>query len=568
MSATGVSDPVQNPPGPGNKAKKNKKKKNAAKAKVNGEAAAVAEGTKPGDADADADEGEGDDLETMQKNAPSNGIPDETPNEGADTAEPNTSSNGKPNPDRAHHNVESQNTKDTSSSSNGSPVESKDATSSSETERKLEALAKDRDALRTEVAELRKALEGIQEKHRSEVSGLQEQIEEAQGEKDHAEAQYRNLLGKVNTIKSQLGERLKADAEELSQARTQIEELEDQNRSLKESNDSLDDEIKRLAEEDERRSKELSSLRNRTNLSQQNWSKERDDLIQREAFAKEEFEAAKQAMQDWEVLAMEERSIREHLAERFSDLEEQLSAQKEAYEKAAADRDSQNLTVDGLQRALQEIQEARKKELRELVESTQTQVEELQKELQVVQQKAAESDAALETTRKDLERALPFEKEVKEKNLLIGKLRHEAVILNDHLTKALRYLKKGKPEDNIDRQIVTNHFLHFLALDRADPKKFEVLQLIAALLNWTEEQREQAGLARPGGLNANHRVPLSPFHRTPSTPVFSAELFPDSGNNKESLADLWSNFLRQEAQEGSKGSRSASSSSSQKPPLS
>jgi hypothetical protein len=45
----------------------------------------------------------------------------------------------------------------------------------------------------------------------------------------------------------------------------------------------------------------------------------------------------------------------------------------------------------------------------------------------------------------------PFEKEVKEKNLLIGKLRHEAVTLNDHLTKALRFLKKGKPEDNVDR---------------------------------------------------------------------------------------------------------------------
>ena len=70
-------------------------------------------------------------------------------------------------------------------------------------------------------------------------------------------------------------------------------------------------------------------------------------------------------------------------------------------------------------------------------------------------QKAEESSTAaqqeLETTKKELDRALPFEKEVKEKNLLIGKLRHEAVILNDHLTKALRFLKQRKPEDNVDR---------------------------------------------------------------------------------------------------------------------
>lgn len=114
-----------------------------------------------------------------------------------------------------------------------------------------------------------------------------------------------------------------------------------------------------VMEENEGRSKELSTLRNRTTLSQQNWSKEREDLIQREAFAKEEFEAAKQAMQDWEVLAMEERSIRANIADRVADLEEQLSTHREAYEKAASERDAQSLTVDGLQRALQEIQDGK-----------------------------------------------------------------------------------------------------------------------------------------------------------------------------------------------------------------
>ena len=59
--------------------------------------------------------------------------------------------------------------------------------------------------------------------------------------------------------------------------------------------------------------------------------------------------------------------------------------------------------------------------------------------------------SALESAKSELERALPFETEVKEKNLLIGKLRHEAVVLNDHLTKALRQLKRGKQDDNIDK---------------------------------------------------------------------------------------------------------------------
>lgn len=144
---------------------------------------------------------------------------------------------------------------------------------------------------------------------------------------------------------------------DLAQARSRIEELEERNDNLREETEARSVELATLAEEGEQRSKELSSLRNRTNLSQQNWAKERDDLVQREAFAKEEFEAAKQAMQDWEVLAMEERSIRENLTERVSDLEEQVTGYREAYEKAALERDSQSSTVDGLQRALREIQD-------------------------------------------------------------------------------------------------------------------------------------------------------------------------------------------------------------------
>ncbi|KAI1418123.1 hypothetical protein F5Y13DRAFT_35784 [Hypoxylon sp. FL1857] len=166
---------------------------------------------------------------------------------------------------------------------------------------------------------------------------------------------------------------------------------------------------------------------------------------------REEAEAAKDAMGDWEVLAMEERSIRESLAEKAAALEEQLSTLKESYERVVSERDSQSQAVDRLQRALQEIQEARKKELREMVETSEEQLQALKKLVQEADTRATEAEKVKETLQKELERTAPFEKEVKEKNLLIGKLRHEAIVLNDHLTKALRYLKKTKPEDSIDR---------------------------------------------------------------------------------------------------------------------
>lgn len=95
----------------------------------------------------------------------------------------------------------------------------------------------------------------------------------------------------------------------------------------------------------------------------------------------------------------------------------------------------------------------RKRELRELVENNQSQIEGLSKEAKEAEALASAANAERDNLRAELERVLTYEKEVKEKNLLIGKLRHEAVILNDHLTKALRFLRKGNPEDNVDRSV-------------------------------------------------------------------------------------------------------------------
>ncbi|KAF2117877.1 hypothetical protein BDV96DRAFT_644213 [Lophiotrema nucula] len=419
---------------------------------------------------------------------------------------------------------------------------------------RLEALAKERDTLRQEVTELRRSLESIQGKHEEELGSLQVELDEANEGKEHFETQYKNLLGRVNTIKTSLGDRLKADAAKLGEAQVTIAELEESSRELQENNKTLEEELEKLRREKDTQAGEIANLRSRSTLQSQNWAEERDELISREAYVREEFEKVKEAMQDWEILAIRERSLHEALKEKESDLQEQLATQKEAYERAAAERDSNNETVDSLRRALQDVQNINQTERRSLVEGHQSQVDELRKQLQIAEQAAAASKATVQSTHAELQRLSPFEKEVKEKNLLIGKLRHEAVTLNEHLTKALRILKKGRPEDNVDRQIISNYFLHFLAIDRSDPKKFEALQLIAALLNWNEEQREQAGLARPGASNNSLRIPLSPFRRVPSTPSLNSVndpmLMASSSSNKESLAELWSDFLEREAAEG------------------
>uniref|UniRef100_A0A8H7MYR2 GRIP domain-containing protein n=1 Tax=Bionectria ochroleuca TaxID=29856 RepID=A0A8H7MYR2_BIOOC len=452
--------------------------------------------------------------------------------------------------------ADSQDHGDNASPSNGHVVLPSTTTDgdrgSSDTTAKLEVMGKEREALRAEVELLRKQLERIQEHHATEISELRTEVEESNAAKETAEEQYQNLLGRVGQIKETLSGRLKRDREELEEAKERIEELEAQNEELRGSAESTGGNVAKLKEELADATRELTTLRSRNNLSSQNWQKERDEMAKTVQSLKQELDTTSNAMGEWEVIAMEERSVKESLQDKMADLEEQVVVLRTNYESTAEERESQSTLVTNLQNALREIQDARKAELRDVIESTDQQLGAQKKLLQEAETRAAEAIQAKDKLTAELERTAPYEKEVKEKNLLIGKLRHEAIVLNDHLTKALRYLKKTKPEDNVDRQIVTNHLLHFLTLDRGDPKRFQVLQVMAGYLNWTDEQREQAGLARPGASSGSLRLPMSPFHRTPSSPSLSAEVFsePSGSRDKETLAELWASFLERSALEG------------------
>ncbi|CAG7565748.1 unnamed protein product [Fusarium equiseti] len=531
MSSAVTTNPTQATNSGSSKKKKNNKKKNANKNKASEEQTGTSEPQQGSDKDALEDEPETPTQPETPVDAEVEDVDESTTvQSNGHAVEPHDKSNGLTPP----------------------PVDGeREKTNNSDTSAKLEVMSQEREALRAEVEQLRKQLETIQETHSNEVTQLKSDLEESNAAKENAEEEYQTLLGRVEKIKQTLSDRFKRDKADLEESKERIEELEAENEELRNSAVLSGDDVTKLKEELQDATRELNTLRSRNNLSAQNWSKEKEELLRHVQHLKSEMETTANAMGEWEVIAMEERSIKESLVDKVSELEEQVTMLRQNYESATADRDSQATLIENLQNALREIQDARKKELRDMVETTEAQIQGLKKQVQEADARATEAETAKQTLTQELERTAPYEKEVKEKNLLIGKLRHEAIVLNDHLTKALRYLKKTKPEDNVDRQIVTNHLLHFLTLDRGDAKRFQVLQVMAGYLNWTDEQREQAGLARPGTSN-NLRLPISPFNRTPSSPSLNADLFADtsSAKDKESLSELWANFLERSAQEG------------------
>lgn len=69
------------------------------------------------------------------------------------------------------------------------------------------------------------------------------------------------------------------------------------------------------------------------------------------------------------------------------------------------------------------------------------QINQLVSKGEALEKRAKDAEAQLIAAQRDLERVLPFEKEVKEKNLLIGKLRHEGRPCNDFIY--LKHIKEA-----------------------------------------------------------------------------------------------------------------------------
>lgn len=144
--------------------------------------------------------------------------------------------------------------------------------------------------------------------------------------------------------------------EELDRTRNMVEQLEEENKSLNQTIAELQVELVNANQEGDNASHELSTLRNRTTLSHENWLKERNDISNAEKCARGDYEAARQAMQEWEVIATEERAVRESTGDRVIELEEQLANKQAMYDNVLAERDRESNTVNGLRRALQDIQ--------------------------------------------------------------------------------------------------------------------------------------------------------------------------------------------------------------------
>ncbi|KAI0049213.1 hypothetical protein FA95DRAFT_1581896 [Auriscalpium vulgare] len=392
------------------------------------------------------------------------------------------------------------------------------------------------------------------------VQRLQQELERTREEKEALAAQYRNLLAKLTTMRNTLGNKLKQDAEELDRREQLVHQLTAQTEDLEATVETLKTELTASNDEAERAARELDALRAHALQESTAEAAQREREL-REAQAA--LERCRIERDEWEREALRARVLADEARAAEGGRGRELEQERAARERDARELEAEREKAGNLQSVLEDFQAAKDHELRQAVREYEDQLTRVTQSLAEYKHRALQAELQQEESSTDNKRTEVLEKELRAKSLLIDKLRHEAVIMNEHLMEALRRLRRGSSDTNVDRRLVTNVLLSFLTTPRGDTKRFEMLSLLSSILGWNESERERAGLARSGGPPS---VGSTLFARTSPAKGRTPEL--EKTDETESFSRLWVEFLLTEAASGDPASPTHSTSSANNSPSS
>lgn len=213
--------------------------------------------------------------------------------------------------------------------------------------------------------------------------------------------------------------------EELDRREQQIVDLQANNEDLQETIETLKSELIGNNEECERLHVQAEQLRSRADDSAKavlDESSARDTQLRE---ITEDLERCRLEREDWETQAMKERVERETLETSLNASERELVQLRHEKQMLKDERDREAESAANLHAVLEEFQAAKDKELKSTLGDMQNQLHLTSRSLQEYRQRAQAAETKLTASQSDSEKSIALAREVKEKSLQIGKLRHE-----------------------------------------------------------------------------------------------------------------------------------------------
>ncbi|CAI4036510.1 hypothetical protein SMKI_15G3570 [Saccharomyces mikatae IFO 1815] len=388
--------------------------------------------------------------------------------------------------------------------------------------------------LKEEIERLNLELDGKKHQEmRNEV--VKDELANVIKERDEFKSQYDTLLSKISSMKT-IFNKMKEAQKQLEEVQEQLTEYESQNLKLKKKLEAtktenselqstivtLNNELENLEKEQENTEDVFLEYESRIEALQD----ENNGIIEKHS---KELNSYRKEKDQLNIQVQELMIILENNKQDISDLRAERDELKQALESRESEKAVLQNSVDNLELKIEEIDNKRGEEAREKDLEIKALRSQLDTELEAHNNDTKTLEGLkkqIEVMREDISMKEKYEEESKQHILQIGKLRHEAIILNEHLTKALTMLKKSSDSESVDKELISNLLISFVSIPRADPRKFEVLELLSNFLNWDEDKKQQAGL------------------------ISNNEQSRNSGavSRTESFVSLWTNYLEKESE--------------------
>ncbi|QLQ81473.1 hypothetical protein HG537_0F02340 [Torulaspora globosa] len=386
----------------------------------------------------------------------------------------------------------------------------------------LERLREEIQALKCELSREKET-----KKHLKECDALfidSQEYKDLKAERDEFENQYNNLLNRISSMKNVFS-KMKESQQELETVKEQLAEYESQNVRLKEKVDGLSKERKSLEDTINTLNLEYSNLDEEREKVQKECASYKDELQKLKSIVDEKTQLDNQLQDMVSVL----KSSKQDLSALRAENEDLSSAYKTLEEEKKALQENIRSLESDLENALDSFKQQSNQTTLE-INALRSQLDKSEESNSQLSNSIERLNKEIQSMSEDVSAKKKLEQECKERVLQIGKLRHEAIILNEHLTKALTMLKQSSDSESVDKELISNLLVSFVSIPRADPKKFEVLELISSFLSWDDDKKRQAGL----------------LHYKEQTPK-SAGSLSSTGN----FVTLWTEFLEKESEKGS-----------------
>ncbi|KAJ2242087.1 hypothetical protein GGH97_004057, partial [Coemansia sp. RSA 475] len=347
----------------------------------------------------------------------------------------------------------------------------------------LERIIQEQKALKDAAADQSRQEEKVVDLE-SRLRDTQTELDEVTQAREELGKDYDLLLERIGTMRDALKAKMNAESDELKRLRLEAA-------AAKQTLLQREGEAEQQSADAQKHTRDLDELKRALWESQENSSRLQYELRDTVDKHERQMREMKNQVSAAEDQAESDSHQNTQLEERVEMLQNELNEALNAESQWVEAREVHLVTIQNLQSALEILQESKDSDLDMAVEQLRDELRQSTTTQRSALARAEQAEARLRKIELSGATAEQCQQKIVDQGSEIERLRHEVSVLKDHLNESMRRLREESTDFNLDKRVITNLIVGFLALQHGDSKRYEVLQLMSSILQFSEEQQEK-----------------------------------------------------------------------------